>query len=149
MEQHNLPVINLKQLIKKRGWIDIPSSGDSMYPLIKEGDICRFQHILYPEKLKKGEIILFVTPEGNLVGHRCYRRLIKNGRLYIECKGDTNFIQDPLVEQSQLVGKLVQIKKRRMTLKSEGFLFQIWASIVYRMPALPRYCKRVFYFKKE
>jgi signal peptidase len=143
MEQLNLPVFNLQRLIKKRGWIDIPSSGVSMFPLIKEGDICRFQPIESTNDLKKGDIILFVTLQGNLVAHRFCEKFMKNEDPFFIFKGDTNYNPDPPVEEWQIAGKLVQIKKRSLTLKSQGALFQLWGGIVHLMPSLPRYCKSI------
>jgi signal peptidase I len=143
MEQQKLSVFNIHQLIKKRGWIDIPSSGVSMFPLIKEGDVCRFMPFKTTNDLKKGDIILFVTHQGNLVGHRFCGKFTKNEYPFFIFKGDTNYNSDPPVEEWQLVGRLVHIKKRRFTLKSHGALFQLWGGIVQLMPFLPRYCKSI------
>lgn len=111
MEERSLPFSGIKYLLQKQGWVDIPSSGVSMYPLIKEGDICRFIP-LGSKELKKGDVVLFVSNQGQLIGHRYYENFVENGVLYYVCKGDTNISVDSPVLTSQLIGKLVCIKKR-------------------------------------
>ena len=55
--------------LQRRGWIELPSFGMSMYPLIREGDVSRFESI-QPEQLRVGDICLFVSVQGIMTGHR-------------------------------------------------------------------------------
>lgn len=142
MKEHSLPVSGIKYLLQKQGWVDIPSSGVSMYPLIKEGDICRFIPLGSNETLKKGEVLLFVSNQGQLIGHRYYNNFVENGVLYYVCKGDTNISVDSPIKKSQLIGKLVFIKKKKFQLNSQGFIAQLWGGIVLTFPSLPRGCKK-------
>lgn len=149
MKTQNSPIANINRLLEKRGWIDIPSSGISMYPIIKEGDICRFVPFNEDKELKKGEIILFISDYGQLVGHRFYRKYVENGVPYFLFKGDTNVVPDPPVTASQLVGKLILIRKRTLRIKPQGSIFQLWGSVVFALPALPRYCKKYLTLRKS
>ncbi|MEI4828881.1 hypothetical protein WAX78_15420 [Bacillus sp. FJAT-53711] len=148
MEERSLPLSGIKYLLQKQGWVDIPSSGVSMYPLIKEGDICRFIP-LGSEELKKGEVVLFVSNQGQLIGHRYYENFVENGVLYYVCKGDTNISVDSPVQISQLIGKLVCIKKKKFQLNSKGFIAQLWGGIVLTFPSLPRGCKKYLNLRKR
>ncbi|WP_440603800.1 S24/S26 family peptidase [Bacillus sp. GB_SG_008] len=141
MKEHSLPVSGIKYLLQKQGWVDIPSSGVSMYPLIKEGDICRFIP-LGSKEVKKGEVLLFVSNQGQLIGHRYYDNFVEKGVLYYVCKGDTNISVDSPIKKSQLIGKLVFIKKKKFQLNSQGFIAQLWGGIVLTFPSLPRGCKK-------
>jgi signal peptidase len=133
----------IKHLLKKKGWVDIPSNGNSMYPLIKEGNICRF--ISIKEKLVRGDIILYLSEEGHLVGHRYLHSYVENGALYHIFKGDTNFSPDPPVNENQLIGKLAWIKKKHLCFQAKGLLANWWGAVVLTLPVLPRFCKRFRY----
>ncbi|MFD0771240.1 hypothetical protein ACFQZ1_21070 [Bacillus sp. CGMCC 1.60114] len=144
MEECSLQISGIKYLLQKQGWVDIPSSGVSMYPLIKEGDICRFVP-LGSKELRKGEVVLFVSNQGQLVGHRYYDNFVENGVLYYKCKGDTNVSVDSPVKKSQLIGKLVCIKKKKFQLNCDGFIARLWRCIVLTLPSLPRWCRKYLY----
>lgn len=139
--QQNYPISSIKSILQKRGWIDIPSSGVSMYPLIKQGDICRFIPLESTRKLKKGDILLFVHEKGSLVGHRYYRQYVKDGETFFIFKGDTNALPDTPVKSSQIVGKLSLIKKGKLQFKPQGLLIKLWGIIVFTLPFLPRLCR--------
>ena len=141
MKERSLPVSGIKYLLQKQGWVDLPSVGVSMYPLIQEGDICRFIP-LGSEEVRKGEVLLFVSNQGQLIGHRYFDNFVENGVLYYVCKGDTNFSVDYPVEKSQLIGKLAYIKKEKFQLNSKGFIARLWGGIVLTFPSLPRGCKK-------
>ena len=129
----------IKFLIEKRGWIDIPASGKSMYPLIKEGDICRFVPIDSKEKLTRNDIILFLADQGQLIGHRFSHQYIDK-KVYYIFKGDTNMLPDSPVEESQLIGKLTSIKKGHFRLVQTGMIARLWSVVCFTFPMLPRYC---------
>jgi signal peptidase I len=147
--EENFLITNINRLIKKKGWIDIPSSGVSMYPLIKEGDVCRFIPIKSDNFFKKGEIILYISDEGQLVGHRYIQSIFEKSILYHVMKGDTNVFWDQPVENSQIIGKLEIIKKKKIHLRTQGIISKLWGSIVFALPALPRYCKHYLSLKRR
>ncbi|MDQ0242582.1 signal peptidase [Bacillus fengqiuensis] len=149
MKEQYLPINSIKSLLEKKGWIDIPSSGVSMYPLIKQGDICRFVPLDSKSSLKKGEIILFACEDGRLIGHRYYGSFMEEGVSYYLFKGDTNVRPDPPVEKSRLIGKLAFIKKGKVNIRPDSMISQLWGTVVISLPALPRYCKRYMNFKSR
>ncbi|MFP3123384.1 S24/S26 family peptidase [Ectobacillus funiculus] len=149
MKESNFLIADIKCLLEKKGWIDIPSSGVSMYPLIEEGDICRFIPLNSEKDLKKGEIILFASDKGQLIGHRYCYTFFENGVPYYVLKGDTNVSSDPPVTDVHLIGKLAMIKKKKFQLDFQGIVARMWTYIVFALPALPRYCKRYLYRKTK
>jgi len=50
----------LKKLIKSNEFLEIPSQGFSMYPMISQNNVCAFEQFNL-KKLNKGDILLFET----------------------------------------------------------------------------------------
>src|SRR5690348_6798907 len=59
----------LLKAAESTGEVEITSSGNSMYPIIRDGDVCIFTPVSHLE-LNRGDIILFVDADGALIGHR-------------------------------------------------------------------------------
>lgn len=148
MKEFNASAAGIKYVLEKKGWMDVPASGVSMYPLIKKGDICRFI-ALDPDHIRKGDIILFLTNEGRLVGHRYYRSFIRNRIIYHTFRGDTNAQFDSPVMTGQCIGKLTRIKKGTWVLNQDGMLAKGWGRLVLIFPAFPRFCKRFLSLKNR
>lgn len=141
MSKRNPSLQAIRYLLQKKGSIELPASGTSMYPLIKEGDICGFVGIDEVKNLREGDIVLFLTSTENLVVHRFLYR-IKNSRDYeYYFKGDTNALPDSPVTEAQLIGKLFVIRKQHFSLKSESLIPQVWKMLILCMPRLPIYLK--------
>lgn len=127
--QFNQDIISvLQRTIKKKGWISLPSEGNSMFPLIQQGEVCRFESF-DPTTTKKGDIILFWSTGGKLVAHRVY----EIGNPYI-CKGDTNIQFDEPVRLERILGKLVSIKKQNREIKLNQALVAIWSKLILTFP---------------
>ncbi len=125
----------LKQLVQENGSIEIPAKGNSMFPLIQEDDLCQFVEC-QPSLLKKGDIVLFYSLSGQLVGHRFCGTKCKNKALYYTFKGDTNLGADDPVLDSAIVGKLVYIKKKKFTLHMDHFSSRLWGVVIQSFPFL-------------
>lgn len=125
----------IKEVIKKQGWVELPAEGTSMYPLIKQGDICRFVPC-EAMKLKKGEIILFHTLSGSLVAHRLLSVESINEQVTYLLKGDTNFGADEPVGQEQLIGKLTSIHKGKYRIKLPSLSVHVWSQMILLFPIL-------------
>lgn len=137
---------NIKVILEKKGWVDIPARGVSMLPLIEEGDVCRFTPLSAASSLQKGEIFLFQSEDGRIIGHRYFHSFVKEQNLYHIFKGDTNVQFDPPVLPDQVIGKLVVIKKRGLKLHTDGRLVKGWSRLILTLPLLPRLFKASFYY---
>lgn len=131
----NLTACLIKEVIRKHGWVELPAEGTSMYPLIKQGNICRFVPC-EAMKLKKGEIILFHTLSGSLVAHRLLSVESINEQVTYLLKGDTNFGLDEPVGQEQLIGKLTSINKGKYRIKLPSLSVYVWSQMILLFPIL-------------
>lgn len=129
IDEHTVEL--LKSTIEKNGWLELPAFGNSMFPLIQEGNFCRFVPFT-PSSVKKGDIILYSSHDDQLVAHRFVGE--KNS-LYL-LKGDTNLGFDQPVKEKQIVGKLISIQKRHLKITSDHFLAYLWGRLLLRCPVL-------------
>ncbi len=125
----------IKSTVVKDGYIDLPSMGDSMFPLIKQGDICRF-YSLNHNSIKKGDIILYFTDSGRLVAHRYIKALYLEDKIQYIFKGDANLGLDQPVFENQLLGKLQFIKRGNKKLLVDNSLFFYWGKIILLFPII-------------
>jgi signal peptidase I len=125
----------LNKTIKRDGWLDLPAFGNSMYPFIKQGNLCRFISC-DSSIIKKGDIILFYSPSGYIVAHRLISIKKIQSKLLFQLKGDTNLGCDPLIEEEQIIGKLVHVQKQNIQLNSDYFISRLWGGIILSYPAL-------------
>ncbi|WP_273851287.1 hypothetical protein [Guptibacillus spartinae] len=125
----------LKQLVQENGSIEIPAKGNSMFPIIQEDDPCLFTEC-QPSLLNKGDIALFYTSSGQLVGHRLIRTAWQNGERYYTFKGDTNLGVDIPVVESAVIGKLVHVKKKKFLLDVDHFPAVVWRWVILSFPFL-------------
>jgi signal peptidase I len=132
--KHTIDLID--QAMKKKGWIDLPAQGTSMYPLIKRGDICRFTSC-EPSSIRKGDIILYRSKSGSLVAHRFYQLRHMGHEVQYIFKGDTNLGLDEPVTQDQIIGKMMT-----------NFSADIWSGIILSFPFLSKIL-RIYLNRKE
>lgn len=125
----------LRKTVLKDGYIELPSWGDSMFPLIKQGDICRFRHFDY-ESLQKGDIVLYWSEKGRLIAHRFVKRVYQFEEVQYLFKGDTNIGYDKPVNEDQLMGKLELIKRGDKNIMIEDFSFYIWGRMILFFPII-------------
>ncbi|MEH7495079.1 signal peptidase I [Neobacillus niacini] len=131
----------LKTTIKKDGWLELPSFGNSMYPIIQQGNLCRFVHC-QTTLLKKGDVILFYTKTGQLIAHRLVSIKIVNNQRIFQLKGDTNLGFDQLIGEDQILGKLVRVQKKHRIVTSEARLARCWGKVILSFPALSGILRR-------
>ncbi len=124
-----------RKLLKKEGSITLPAQGSSMYPFIKNGEVCNFT-VCLPSYLKKGDIVLFYASSSRLIAHRYYKELKDDGKRRYLFKGDTNVCFDEPIYPEQIVGKLVYVQKRNYKLLVTGFLAKAWAGSILHFPYL-------------
>jgi signal peptidase len=121
--------------IQKHGKIDLAAHGNSMFPFIREGDICRFVSC-ERALLKKGDIVLFRTLSGSLVAHRLQQIKLINNNFYYYFKGDTNLSLDEPISQEQLIGKLTWTRKGTTVYRAEGLVASVWGRAILAFPML-------------
>ena len=78
----------------------------SMYPLIKERE--DVLHIVKTEEFKKGDILLYKSNVDHYVLHRLLK--IKKDKYILA--GDYNYFKDQPISKEQILGKLIEIKKK-------------------------------------
>jgi signal peptidase len=139
------------ELVRRRlvrdGAVDIPSSGISMFPLIRTGDMCRFVPI-GGKVLKPGAVLLFADRDGRLIGHRLIRVEVGDaGPRYI-LKGDANLLPDEAVEPDRLLGVLETITRRTKdgrprTANANNLPRKWWGFAVRHVPGLSHVLRRL------
>lgn len=127
----------IAHVIKKRGWIELPAQGTSMYPFIQKGDIC---HFISTERvhIKKGDILLFHTPQGSLVAHRFCRYETSNQQLQFLCKGDSNLATDEAIAMDHLIGKMAWISRSGRIIHVKSLTAYVWGRAVLSFPVISR-----------
>ena len=131
----------MKEQIEKTGTLEIPSVGTSMYPLIKAGNMCTFIPF-QPNEARKGDIILFLTNEGRLVGHRILYISKDDGDIRYICKGDANLTADMPVTADNIIGKLVSIKKSNRRISVQSPFIKLWGRVIMTFPVISRVLQR-------
>lgn len=115
-----------RQILNSRGYIRIPSHGMSMAPIMKTGDIFQFEPVSDFRQLKAGDIVLYESHRGELIGHRYIGTLTRNGETMIVCKGDFNRNPDPPITLAQVIGKM----------KTRSLKMRLWGYLVVHFPFL-------------
>ncbi|MEH7304666.1 hypothetical protein [Neobacillus drentensis] len=125
----------LKKAINKDGWLELPASGNSMFPFIQQGNTCRFVPCK-PSLLNKGDIILYYSQTGQLIAHRFVEsKKVKDRSLFL-LKGDTNLGFDQPIEEHWILGKLVSVKKKQVVITSDHVLSRFWGEFILSYPIL-------------
>ncbi|WP_010678062.1 S24/S26 family peptidase [Bacillus timonensis] len=135
MQVKSTEIALISNVLRKYGTIDLPSKGMSMYPFIKEEDICSFS-VCNPAFLKKGDIVLFFLKNGQLVAHRFYNNTIISNKKHFIFKGDTNLAFDEPVEADQILGKLTKLNRKNKSKKITSFKNKCWTQLIITMPSI-------------
>lgn len=125
----------IQDVLRKKGYIDIPSYGHSMEPYIKKGDLCRFVPFK-PPSIKKGDVVLYIAATGQLIGHRVKEIVYKNKVKVYRLKGDTNLGFDEEVGAEQFIGQLLLIQRGEKILEPSDFSLRCWTQMVLTFPHL-------------
>ena len=98
--------IKFEEVLEKEGELFFTNVGYSMYPLIKQRE--DILHIVKTDSVKKGDIILYKSH----VDHYVLHRVLKIKKDKIIAAGDYNYFKDQPFTFDQVLGKLVDIKKK-------------------------------------
>lgn len=91
--------------------------GNSMLPTIKDGDAFTVAAV-GAASLEPGDILMVQRGE-NCITHRVVSVSRSGSACQLFLKGDSNFRRDPVVDFSQVIGKVVAIESRRIDTPSE------------------------------
>jgi signal peptidase I len=78
----------------------------SMQPMFDKKDIL----IVKKEKIRKGDVIVCKSKKV-IYAHRCVREIKKNNKIYYILKGDNLYYLDLKIEEKEILGKIVKIKR--------------------------------------
>ena len=98
--------IKFEEVLEKDNELFFTNVGYSMYPLIRQRE--DILHIVKTNDVKKGDIILYKSE----VDHYVLHRILKIKKDKIICAGDYNYFKDKPITNEQVLGKLVDIKKK-------------------------------------
>lgn len=97
----------------------IKTFGDSMFPLLQDGDIVSIKKVKF-KHISVNDIICFKRSR-NLITHRV---IYKTPR-YIITKGDSNTSSDGKIKKSQIIGKVNKVRRNRTIIDIDNYyLFQ-------------------------
>lgn len=106
--------------------ITVPVSGNSMQPFLRPGDgVCL---ALPPEKLKKGDIILFTRPDGRFILHRITALLPDGGCM--TC-GDNQRQWEP-VPKEQIRAAVTSVSRGKRRIRPGGPVWLFFDIFRYR-----------------
>ena len=98
--------ISFEEALEKDGELFFTNVGYSMYPLIKQRE--DILHIIKTNEYRRGDIVLFKSKDNHYVLHR----ILKIKKEKIITAGDYNYFKDQPITSNQLLGKLIEIKKK-------------------------------------
>ncbi len=111
--------MTIERVLKGGLNVRVPVRGSSMFPLLSTGDSVI---VTSPDNLKEGDIILFRDRE-NLVCHRLVRIINQEGEVYYITRGDALFSTDRPVMAKDVIGKVIDVERKRVSLPRRVFLF--------------------------
>lgn len=113
MNQQELSHALRKEAIKNGHAVQTLASGYSMFPFLRKGDILTVEPIPM-NKIKRGDVVVFEMEE-NWIAHRVIK--IRNSEKGLEflLRGDTCISFDPVVNQFNYVGALINFTRNKKT----------------------------------
>lgn len=123
-----------RNILNTRGYIRIPSNGISMAPMIRTGDICQFEPVRSFRDLKKGDILLYESLQGDMIGHRYIGTISRQGETLIICKGDYNRNPDEPISIRQVIGKM----------RSRNLGMKLWGKIIVHFPFVSLWVQKLY-----
>lgn len=94
--------------------MEIPIKGNSMQPILKEGDLV----VVQPSKFYFfGDLVLFFDCYGKILCHRLLGISIEEGKFLFHLKGDASPKKDSPILKSKIIGKIVEIKREGCVIK--------------------------------
>lgn len=98
--------------------------GNSMYPLLREGDIIILTK-KSPDEIKVGDVIVYKSVKGNLIVHRVIEVTNLNGVYYFKTKGDNNYLDDRYLNEYENGVGISQFRIVGVAVKMGGYVLKI------------------------
>jgi signal peptidase I len=119
-ERRNGNTAEITAALQRRGHISLRVQGASMLPWVRPGDIARIQKVSM-DAIRCGDLVLF-RRENRLFVHRIIEKGGAMDAAAFRAKGDAHPTCDGIVEQQELLGRVVRIfrRGRRIDLDAPG-----------------------------
>ncbi|MFD1359122.1 signal peptidase I [Fictibacillus halophilus] len=148
MQVNQVTVDLVRRVVKKKGSILLPAHGKSMFPFIRQGDICHFD-ACDPKTYKRGDIVLFTVGSNRLIAHRFMKKIHKDNQTYYLFKGDTNLLFDEPITQEQILGKMTAIERKNKKVNLENVWSNIWSLLIINLPMMSKLLRKFIYRKGD
>jgi signal peptidase I len=140
--QVNQVTVNLvRRVVNKKGRILLPAQGKSMYPFIRQGDICHFE-ACDPAGFKKGDVVLFTSGLNQLIAHRFIKEINKDNQSFYLFKGDTNLLFDEPIDQEQIIGRMTAIERKNKTVNLKNMWSNLWSLLIINLPMVSKLLRK-------
>lgn len=96
------------KILDKETWINV--SGQSMYPIILEGDKALVRPNKFDTQYMKDEVVVFMS-ENSLLIHRIMKVIDKHGSFFYITKGDNAYCFDKIISSDQIIGTVTHIRR--------------------------------------
>lgn len=130
------------EALARDGCLLFRARGCSMHPTIRHGETIVVQPVQSP-RVKAGMVVLFRSPEDNLITHRIVDLTREGGRQFVTLRGDAVANHVDVVPVDQVLAEVVHVigHNREVELDSgfQRFLGTLWA----RVPRLARLSLRL------
>jgi signal peptidase I len=124
--------------------VPVPISGVSMRPFLRNGDFAYLAPL--PEKIRKGDILLFRRSDGRYVLHRVYKTRKDGTYLML---GDSQLNPEP-VDTSQLRGAVAFVRCGSQDCRPGSFRWWFFACPwLYLAPWRPQIARLLALFRKK
>lgn len=101
----------IMDILKTGNSVELPASGDSMFPTLRSGDIITVKPFFKGELPMKGNVVVY-NENGILVMHRLTEIISDiNGMLQYITRGDSRMEPDKPWPHQQLLGKAIGFKR--------------------------------------
>jgi signal peptidase I len=148
MQVNQVTVDLVRRVVNKKGIILLPAHGKSMFPFIRQGDVCHFE-ASDPSTFKKGDIVLFTAGSNRLIAHRFIKRINKHNNTYFLFKGDTNLLFDEPIMQEQIIGKMTKIERKNKTVDLKNLWNNLWSFLIINLPMMSKMLRKYIYRKGD
>jgi len=121
-ERRNDDAANIAAALERRGRVSLRVQGTSMLPWVRPGDIASIRRVS-ADAIRCGHVVLF-RRNSQLFVHRVIEKHGAVGAARFRAKGDAHPTCDGIVEQQELLGRVVRIYRgrRRIDLDTPGQL---------------------------